>query len=178
MSTKKNAGRKRGGKKSPANLDEALFGDYHGQAIDLVMQTRERMKRIPECPDPGQEQDRLEWLVYVGGMIVEAIMQGDKAALPLFEGIAKVLKDGRVDENGDWKPVDAEWTEAAVIVTRQYDERPERSKWHLPPMTEDDFGKQLNAANPKAGDRRRTVGRMMSRLGAKKIPGKRGQPKK
>jgi hypothetical protein len=179
MSTKKNAGRKRGGKKSPKNLDDALFGDYHGQAIDLVMQTRERMSRIPEYPDPSQEQDRLDWFVRVGGMIVEAIMKGDKAALPLFEGIAKVLKDGRVSKRGDWKtPVDAERTEAALIVMRQYDERPERSKWHLPPMTVDDFGKQLNAANPKAGDRRRTVGRMMSCLGAKKIPGKRGRPKK
>lgn len=221
MSTKKNAGRKRGGKKSPANLDEALFGDYQeneilvpdpdrglskvrrdylakrgkpvptgpdsdkpkkrldwrgrDRAIYLVMETRERMKRIPECPDPSQEQDRLEWLVHVGGMIVEAIMQGDKAALPLFEGIAKVLKDGRVDENGDWKPVDAEWTEAAVIVRRQYDERPE---WHLPPITDEEFGKRLKAAKPKAGDLRRTVGRMTSRLGAKKIPGKKGRPKK
>jgi hypothetical protein len=175
MSMKKNAGRKRGGKKNPENLDDALFGDYHGDAIWLVMETRSRENKIPECPDPHEEEDRLFWRDMVGGMIVEAIMQGDEAAVLLFEGIAKVLKDGRVDENGDWKePVNAEWTEAALIVMRQYDDRPECK---LPPMTVAEFIEKLKEAKPKAGDLRRSAGRMMSCLRAKKIPAKKVLPK-
>jgi hypothetical protein len=176
MNTKKKAGRKRGGKKNPKTLDDALFGEHHEKAIFLVMDTRMRMDRIPEFPDPHEEQDRHDWHAFVGRQIVEAILRGDEAAVLLFEGIAKLLKDRRVSKNGDWKkPVDTEWAEAAVIAMKQHDERPE---WHLPPMTLDDFNTRRTKEKRKAGDQRRTGGRMARQMGVKIIPAKKGRPKK
>lgn len=176
MKTKKNAGRKKGGKKSPENLDAALFGDYHENAVFLVMETRSRMNKIPQCADTHEEEDCLIWRDLVGGMIIDSIMQEDNAAVLLFEGLAKVLKDKRVNKKGDWKePVDPERTEAAIIAMKQHDERPE---WHESPMTEAEFIKRLSAVNPKAGDQRRTGGRIARQMRVKIIPGIKGRPKK
>lgn len=214
MSTKKNAGRKRGGKKKPETLDEALYGDYQeneilvddpdsvlckvrrdylakrgkpvptgpdsdkpkkrldwrgrDKAIHLVTDTLARMRRIPECPDPCEEQDRLDWHAYVGREIVEAILRSDKAAVLLFEGIAKLLKGRCVDENGDWTPVDEARVKAAVIVRRQRDERP---GCHLPPMTLTEFSKRIGVSA-------RTAARIAKDMGVMLVPGKEGRPNK
>lgn len=165
---KQSAGRKRGRARSARTIDEAGYGEYHDEAAFLVHETFNQLRGIPnnsEDRDQCQEEKRWSWLHFLGPRILTALQDGDAA---LFEGIAVILRDHRVNLDGDWTPVDRARLEAAVIAQKQREKK-------LSALTTEQFAKMMAPFQIVHGGKRDTNKRIAKDTGVQIIARKGGR---